>query len=232
MKRDILYEYFCCIVICRIHIDTIIKTSEDFFKKKYTSHFIWKVCVWEGVGDQTELQYIDPHSYGHQRCVFLVLQGCSTGGLWAHSAECGLSLLHLVTNCPGLQTHRLPAFTELYNSSIAHSVSPHNWPLGCVTSAVLGMACLIVIEWKELSCSSQVTLFWCISLWLYRGILPCPILLAKLAHANGICTSAVFGMACLARLKVNIQHFFFSLTHSHPDVYRLYGNFSDLAMFA
>ena len=37
--------------------------------------------MWEGVGDRTELQHIDPHSYGHQRCVFLVLQGCSTGGL-------------------------------------------------------------------------------------------------------------------------------------------------------
>ena len=37
--------------------------------------------MWEGVGDWTELQYIDPQSYGHQRCVFLVLQGYSTGGL-------------------------------------------------------------------------------------------------------------------------------------------------------
>ena len=54
--------------------------------------------MWEGVGDRTELQYIDPHSYGHQRCVFLVLQSCSTGGPEAHSAGCGLSLPHLVTN--------------------------------------------------------------------------------------------------------------------------------------
>ena len=55
--------------------------------------------MWEGVGDQTELQYIDPHSYGHQRCIFLVLQCCSTGGLGAQlSAECWLSLSHLVTN--------------------------------------------------------------------------------------------------------------------------------------
>ena len=50
-------------------------------EKIYTSHFICKVlCVWEGAGDRTELQHIDPHSYGHRRCVFLVLQGCSTGG--------------------------------------------------------------------------------------------------------------------------------------------------------
>ena len=54
--------------------------------------------MWEGVGDRTELQYIDPHSYGHQRCVFPVLQGCSTGGPEAHSAGCELSLPHLVTN--------------------------------------------------------------------------------------------------------------------------------------
>ena len=50
--------------------------------EKYTSHFIWKGCVWEGVGDRTELQHTDPHSYGHQR-FFPVLLGCSTGGLGA-----------------------------------------------------------------------------------------------------------------------------------------------------
>ena len=37
------------------------------------------------------------------------------------------------------------------------------------------------------------------------GFYPCPILSAKLAHANGICTSVVFGMACLAGSEVNIQ---------------------------
>ena len=75
--------------------------------KNYTSHFIWKVCVWEGVGDRTELQYIDPHSYGHQCCVFLVLQDCSTGGLGAYSAGCRLPLPHLVTNRSGPKTNWL-----------------------------------------------------------------------------------------------------------------------------
>ena len=42
--------------------------------------FYCNVCVWEVVGDRAELQYIDPHSDGRQRCVFLVLQDCSTGG--------------------------------------------------------------------------------------------------------------------------------------------------------
>ena len=86
------------------HNDTIIKqTSEDFLIKICTYHFICNVCVWEGVGDRTELQYFDPHSYGHQRCVFLVLQGCSTWGPEAHSAGWWLSLLHLISNFSGPQ---------------------------------------------------------------------------------------------------------------------------------
>ena len=39
------------------------------------------------------------------------------------------------------------------------------------------------------------------------GFKPCPILSAKHAHANGICTSTVFGMACLVGSEVNIQHY-------------------------
>ena len=60
-----------------IQTDHQIKTQED---KIFTFHFICKVrkrllkvCVWEGAGDRTELKYFDPHSYGRQRCVFLVL---------------------------------------------------------------------------------------------------------------------------------------------------------------
>ena len=79
--------------------------------------------MWEGVGHRTELQHIDPHSYGHQS-FFPVLQGAQPE---THSAGCWLSLSHLVTNGSGLQTglqtNWLPVFTELYNSSIAHSIS-------------------------------------------------------------------------------------------------------------
>ena len=91
----VIYSYaYTSTYTCIMNHDTIIKqTSEDFFNKICTSHFIvrvrkglLKVCVWEGVGDRTELHYFDPHSYGRQRCVFLVLQSCSTGGPGAHSA--------------------------------------------------------------------------------------------------------------------------------------------------
>ena len=156
-----IYIYTCT---RGIHTEAIIiKTSEDFFKK-YTSHFIervrkgsLKVFLWEGVGDWTELQYIDPHSYGHQRCVFLVLLMLNRrpGG-----PLCWLSLLYLITNSSSkllgaprapsavwwlslpqlfLQlvwspTPWLPVFTVLYNSSIAHSI--------------FGMACLLVNKRK------------------------------------------------------------------------------------
>ena len=54
------------------------KTSEDTFFEKYTSHFIWKgsegllnVLLCESwVGDRIELQHIDPHSYGHNSVSF------------------------------------------------------------------------------------------------------------------------------------------------------------------
>ena len=54
--------------------------------------------------------------------------------------------------------------------ALSYIIVQHPLNLLC-TSDVFGMACLIVIERKKLSCSSQVTLFRCISLWLYRGIL-------------------------------------------------------------
>ena len=68
------------------HNGTNIRRPKQSFRKIYLSLYLkgskglLKVLLWEGVGDRTELQHIDPHSYGHQRSVFLILQGCSTGG--------------------------------------------------------------------------------------------------------------------------------------------------------
>ena len=62
------------------HNDTIINRRRKTSLQIYTFQFIvrvrkglFKVCVWEGAGDWTELKYFDPHSYGRQSCVFLVL---------------------------------------------------------------------------------------------------------------------------------------------------------------
>ena len=45
------------------------KTSDTVLRKIYLSLYL-KGCVWEGVGDWTELQHIDPHSIGHNRFSF------------------------------------------------------------------------------------------------------------------------------------------------------------------
>ena len=83
---------------------------------------LFKVLWWEGVGDWTELQYIDPHSYGRQRCVFLVLQGCSTRGPGAQlSAGWWLSLLHLISIFSGPQLIRAPSPSSLVWLSLPHS---------------------------------------------------------------------------------------------------------------
>ena len=65
----------------------------------------------------TELQHINPHSYGHQR-FFPVLLGCSTGGLGAHSAGCWFSLPHLIFNWLNFLC------TKLYNHT--HSTRPRS----------------------------------------------------------------------------------------------------------
>ena len=104
-----------CTYICRIiHNDTMIMTHAGrrlLYKYICTSHFIGKGSkrVTQGLrvrgswrSNRTAIFW--PHCYGRQRCVFLVLPGCSTGGPGAHSAAWWLSLLHLISNLSGPQT--------------------------------------------------------------------------------------------------------------------------------
>ena len=129
--------------------DTIIDERRHFFRKICTSHFIWKGCVWEGVGDRTELQHIDLPTLMAIRISFPFSRVAQQEAWGPHSAGCWLPLLHLVSKLVwSPKTNWLPVFTKLYNSSFAHWISPHNWPSECVTSAVFGMACLIVIKRK------------------------------------------------------------------------------------
>ena len=148
-------EFSYLLLYCHLqhHNDTIIKTQEDFFNKIFTSHFIarvrkklLKVCVWEGVRDRTELKYFDPHSYGRQRYVFLVLKMLNRRPwgplcwvlafftasyqqlLWSPNSigvpegplgRVWLFLPHLVYNSVSncLEFQLDSVFTELYNSS-------------------------------------------------------------------------------------------------------------------
>ena len=171
-----------------------IMTSEGSFKNKYLSIYLQGskgLCgflLWEGVGDRIELQHSDPHSYGRQRCVFLVLQGSSTGGPVAQlSAGWWLSLLHLITNFSGPQLISLvwlslphlihnsvsncltSVLTELYNCSTPNqlptrSLEWHVW------SSSSGNNCHAI----HMSLSSGASIYECT-----MGILACPILLAN-----------------------------------------------------
>ena len=109
--------------------------------------------MWEGVGDWTELQYIDPHSYGHQRCL-----SCSPGLLnrrpwgsafcwvlafsttschqWvskltgvprAPSAGWWLSLPHLVSNSSDLQLTDLLSSSYIIVQLPTQSLEWHVW---------------------------------------------------------------------------------------------------------
>ena len=148
----------------------------------------------------------------------------------APSAGWWLSLPYLVSNSSDLQLHResrrplllgsgfpyhilsptlwslthwLPVFTELYNSSITHSISLewHVW------SSSSGHNCHAVHR----SLSSGASVNECT-----MGFLPSPIFSAKSAYAIYLITAIGmchllpvhhFGVACLAGSKVNIQQF-------------------------
>ena len=82
-SHEQLYIHICM----QNHNDDTIKTSGHSSLEKYTSHFIWKgskglrqVLLWEGVGDWTELQHIDPHSYDHNSVSFPFSWAAQPGG--------------------------------------------------------------------------------------------------------------------------------------------------------
>ena len=171
--------------------------------------------LWEGAGDRTELKHIDPHSYDHQRCVFLVLQGCSTGGPRAQlSAGWWLSLSHHVSNSSDLQlpdfqsspsyiivqspTQYLP-MTGHQDVSFPPSLEWHVW------SSSSGNNCHAV----HMSLSSGASVCECTAgFYLVPFCQPSPPTWFLLITAIGICHFLPvhhFGMACLAGSKVNIQ---------------------------
>ena len=196
-----LYTY-----TCRIQIDAIIKMSDIVLRKIYLSLYLKGWCVWEGVGDLTELQHIDPHSYCHQRCVFLVLLMFNRmpGG----SAFYWLSLPHLVTNTPVLQvTDFQSSPSYIIVQSPTQSLEWHVW------SSSSGNNCHAVHR----SLSSGASVYECtMGFYLVAFCQSNPPTRFLLITAIGMChflPAHHFGMACLAGSKVNIQH----TEHYHKD---------------
>ena len=113
-----------------------------------------------------------------------------SGVLRAPSARCGfhyhiLSLTHLISN---LMTSNSIGGPEgpfsLVWLSLPHLVSNSVYFLSS-PSYIIVQSPTQSLEWHvwSSSCSSEVTLFRCISLWVYHGFLPCPISSAKSANA-------------------------------------------------
>ena len=197
------------------------RRATQSFRKIYTSHFIervrkglLKVLLREGVGDWTELQYIDPHSNGHQRCIFLVLQGCSyrilsptgpqnqSGVSRAPSARWWFSLPHLVSNLSDLQLTVflfLPSYIIV--QSPTQSLEWHVW------SSSSGNNCHAV----QKSLSSGAPVYACtMGFYLVPYCHQSPPTWFLLITAIGMCHFLPvhhFGIAYLAGSKVNIQQY-------------------------
>ena len=118
------------------------------FRKIYLSLYLNGLCVRESWGPNRTATYWPP-----------TLMAISVSFLFSRVAQpearrpsflVGADFLYhiLSPNTVISKTNWLPVFTKLYNSSIAHSISAHNWPSECGTCAVFGMACFIVIARK------------------------------------------------------------------------------------
>ena len=156
------------IYIYWIHTDAMIKTQEDFFMKIYTSHFIarvWKGCSRFACERELETEHnwnilttkSWPSALGLSRSPGLLNR--SPG---VHSAGCWLSFFpyHIssISASNSTQLSSSVQFVGLILPSNSHAViwtrlhasaiSSDIWRSGCVTSAIFGMACVIVIERK------------------------------------------------------------------------------------
>ena len=180
--------------------------------------------MWEGVGDRTETAIFWPHSYGHQRCVFLVLLMLNRrpGG-----SLCWLSLLHLISNFSGPQLIRAPRAPSA--GLLYHILSSNSSNLQLISNFLSWLSYIIVQRplnrplnlWNGMFDRHQAEItviqFTGHSLPVHHsevGPSPCPILSAELTcaisshncHWNvSLPSGASLWMAFLAGSKVKIQ---------------------------
>ena len=187
------YTYAC---VYRIN-DTIIKTSEDFFRKICTSHFICKVACERELETEQRLQHIDlPSPSGHRRVSFSFSRTAQPGnwgprlsGTCSHSSIFSLTglvsklnrgsrgpllsgggfLYHNLSNPSDLQlTDFLSSPSYITVQSPTQSLEWHVW------SSSSGNNCHAVHR----SLSSGASVYECT-----MGFFPCPIISAKPAYA-------------------------------------------------
>ena len=190
---------------CRIHIDALIKTSEDFFKK-YIYLTLFERFVCERELDTEQNSNILTSTRMAISVVSFSFSRASQPEARGPSSLLNAGFLHRTLSPMGLVS-KLTDFLSSPSYIIFQSPTQY-LPI----TGHRGVSLPLSLEWhvwlssnrnnchavhRSLSCGASV--------WLYCGILPCRILSAKPAYANGICNFRVFGMACLAGLKPNIQ---------------------------
>ena len=167
------------------------KTSDTVLIKNIPFTLFERFVCERELESEQNCNILTPQPLRTQPCVVLVLLDCSTGGLGG------------IFSPTGLQTNWLPVFTELYNSSIAHSISLE-WHVWLSSS---GNNCHAVHR----SLSSGASVYDCsMGFYLVPYCQPSPPTGFLPISAIGMCHFLPvhhFGMACLAGSKVNIQQY-------------------------
>ena len=111
-ERELETEQNCNILTpTLLAITVFLSRSPGLLNQIYLSLY-WKGCVWEGVGDRTELQHIDPHSIGHNRVSFPFSWAAQPGSWGPSISGCWFSIPHLISNSSDPQ---LPDFLSSLN---------------------------------------------------------------------------------------------------------------------
>ena len=188
------------------------KEGSDSLLEKYTSHFIWKVCVCERELETEQNCNILTPTLMAITVVCFSFSWCSTGGPGAQLSAGFLYHIFSPTQLTWSPTNWLPVFTELYNSSIAHSVS--------ILMASQAGICHFRRLWTGMFDHHQAeitvmqfrgtSVYECtMGFYLVPFCQPSPPTLFLLITAIEMCHFLPlhhFGMTCLAGSKVNIQH--------------------------
>ena len=194
------------------------KTSDTVLRKICTSHSIWKVaCVRGSWRPNRTATYWPPLLWPSALCL-----SCPPGLLNRRPGgqlSAGCCSLYRIRSPTGLQTNWLPVFTELYNISIAHSITLewHVW------SSSSWNNCHSVHRSLSSGASVYDSTMWS---YLVPYCQPSPPTRFLPITAIGMCHFLPvhhFGMTCLAGSKVNIHvslsvslYLYLSLSFSRP----------------
>ena len=130
-SHNLRYMHICT----QKHIQHNKDERTQFFRKIYLSLY-WKGCIWEGVGDWTELQHIDPYSYG-QNSVSFPFSWTAQPGAWGTR-----SLLRSCSHSSNWNTD-----FKLWTPTALNFLSPGLYH--CFTSTQFNLTTVKAIPWSN-----------------------------------------------------------------------------------